>query len=114
MVAWAKMSESNDFPYVEFITLSYAKIFDSPHAEPGVDYVFADNRIYVKSRNVKIIPLSNSGQRRDGPIRFRFNSNEGELTFNRGLMENELLLLFDGENIKIIDKKWFTNQRIPF
>lgn len=115
MVAWAKMSESKDFPYVEFITLSYAKMFDSPHADPGVDYLFDDDRIHVKPRNVRMIaPLSNSWQRGDKPIRFRFNDKEGELTFNRGLMENELLLLFDGENIKIIDKKWLANQRISF
>jgi hypothetical protein len=108
MVAWAKMSESKDFPYVKCITLSYARIFDSPHADPVVDYLFDDNRIYVKSRNVRIIPLTNSGQGGDEPIRFSFNDREGELTFMRGLRDNELLVLFDGENIKIIDAKWLT------
>jgi len=106
MVAWAKMSESKDFPYVKYITLSYARIFDSPHADPVVDYRFDDNRIYFKSKNVRIIPLTNSGREGDEPIRFSFKDREGELTFKHGLRDNELLVLFDVENIKIIDAKW--------
>lgn len=109
MEGWARMSESKDFPYVKFIALSYAKIFDSPHADPRVDYLFDENRIYVKSRNVNIINLCKSG---DEPVRFRFDGKEGELNFNRYLTENELLLLFNGDNIKIIDEKSLPKHQI--
>ncbi|MFX0195984.1 MAG: hypothetical protein ACFFCW_07670 [Candidatus Hodarchaeota archaeon] len=106
MVAWAKMSESDDFPYVEFISLSYTVMFDSSDTKPRLDYFLNGNSIYVQSKNVEIIPAFNSGAKGEEPLIFRFNNKEGEITFERNLEENELLLLYDGGNIEIIDRDW--------
>lgn len=105
MVAWAKMLESKEVPYVEFVSLSYTIMFYSPNGDPKLDYHFNGNRIYVRSKNVKIVPAFNSGAKGDQPVIFNFNGEKGELTFIRNLRDNELLLLYDESNIDIIDGK---------
>lgn len=113
MVAWAKMLESNDFPYVKFISLSCIIMSYSPNIKPNLEYHFKDNRIYVKTKNVEIIPAVNSGAKGDEPVIFNFNRKQGELTFNRNLKENEILLLYKGCDIEIVDCKKLSKY-LPF
>ena len=110
MVAWAKMLESNGFPYMEFISLSYSIMFYGPNIEPKLEYNFNDNRIQVKSKNIKMTPAFNSGERGDPPVIFKFNGEKGELIFIRNLRDNELLLLYNENNIYIIQGKWLSQQ----
>lgn len=103
LVAWAKLSESNDFPYVEFISFSYIVMHDSPGSKPKLDYLFRDSKVYIKTENINIVPPFNSNQKGNEPIKFKFADKGGELTFNRSFRKNELLLLFNTEASQILD-----------
>jgi hypothetical protein len=110
--AWAKMLKLRTGLDVSIKTISHIRMYESAQRRAAIDYEVGDKKILMHGRSITI-PLKGFGKLEGMPLTLGFSGNQPEFRFNRCFKENEALLLFDGESVKIHNWHWIAAHVYP-
>jgi len=110
MNAWAEWSGLKSTRDLEFIHVSYTS-FPSGDIHAKLDYTFTTKGINMNVNGCQISP-SKVPYKGQLPFKIQLNEDkkEGRLIFNRELLDDERLFLYDTKGLKIVDKNTISLQ----